>query len=321
MPSHSRNYHIIFIKITYSLIFLLARYHPAYPSFRIGHIPFITGDEVHMYMKDRLPGSLIHIDAHIVSIRMIAFINFLLHILEHDIHGLPLMVCQIEIRSHMTLGDNQSMAGRYRITIIKGHTSSRFADDFHPAGQTAKRTRFTFFTRQFIKMNVLVKFIAGGTFQTQKRQTNIALISVLPMDGMKTEAFFLQITPHCKISRATWMKQVGDIHHYFGLSIRFKHIQHIIAEDGIEFPFRIIRTIIIVITYDIISLTFQLIRIKSKSATKIKNASFQQTMLKQITGRYGERRPPDSSQVRMVYFFGFHKIQNFQVVNPIFNAI
>ena len=104
------------------LVFLPAWYHPAHPSLRIGHIPLISGNEMHMHMKDRLPGSLIHIDAHIVSIRMIAFINFLLHILEHDIHGLPLMVCQIEIRSHMTLGDNQSMAGRYWITIVKCDT-------------------------------------------------------------------------------------------------------------------------------------------------------------------------------------------------------
>lgn len=95
-------------------------------------------------MKDRLPGCLIHIDADIIPIRMIPFVHLLLHILKHHIHGLPFVIGQVKIRSHMPLGNNQRMPGRHRIAIVERYTSGRLTDNFHLARQPTKRTGFPF---------------------------------------------------------------------------------------------------------------------------------------------------------------------------------
>lgn len=99
---------------------------------------------MHVYMENRLPCCLVHINAYIIPIWMIALIYLLFHVLKHHIHSLPLMISQIKIRGHMSLGDNQCMTRRYRITIIKRHTSGRLTDDFHLAGQPTERTDLPF---------------------------------------------------------------------------------------------------------------------------------------------------------------------------------
>lgn len=68
----------------------------------------------------------------------------ILYVLKHHIHSLPLMISQIKIRGHMSLGDNQCMTRRYRITIIKRHTSSRFTNYLYSSRQTAKDYKYTF---------------------------------------------------------------------------------------------------------------------------------------------------------------------------------
>lgn len=97
-----------------------------------------------MYVKDRLSSRLVHINTHIVSVRMVSLVYLLLHVLKHHIHGLPFVISQVEVRSHMPLGDNQCMTWRYRITVIERHTSSRLTDDFHLAGQPTERTYLPF---------------------------------------------------------------------------------------------------------------------------------------------------------------------------------
>lgn len=97
-----------------------------------------------MYVKDRLSCRLVHINAHIVSVRMVSLVHLLLHVLKYHIHGLPFVIGQVEIRSHMPLGDNQCMPRRYRITVIERHTSSRLTNNFHSSRQTAERTNFPF---------------------------------------------------------------------------------------------------------------------------------------------------------------------------------
>lgn len=99
---------------------------------------------MHVYMENRLPCCLVHINAYIIPIWMIALIYLLFHVLKHHIHSLPLMISQVKIRGHMSLGDNQCMTKRYRITIIKRHTGSRLTDDFHLAGQPTERTDLPF---------------------------------------------------------------------------------------------------------------------------------------------------------------------------------
>lgn len=153
-------------------------------------------------------------------------------------------------------------------------------------------------------MMILVKLIARVPFQTQERQTHIALIGVLAIDGMQPESFFRQVTTHGKKGRSCGRKKIGHVHHHFGLRVGFQHVQHIVAQDGVELSFRIFRPVIIVIPHNVISLPFQFVCVKSIPATKIQNASLQQTVLKQITGRRRKAGALDGGQVRMVYFSG-----------------
>ena len=95
-------------------------------------------------MKNRLVRLLVHINAHIVSVQMVSPVHLLLHGLKHHIHGLPFMIGQVKVRSHMPLGDNQYMAWRYRITVIECHTGSRLTNNFHSPRQTAERTNLPF---------------------------------------------------------------------------------------------------------------------------------------------------------------------------------
>ena len=116
----------------------------SHPTFRIRHITLVARNQMHVYMENRLPCCLVHINAYIIPIWMIALIYLLFHVLKHHIHSLPLMISQIKIRGHMSLGDNQCMTRRYRITIIKRHTSSRFTNYLYSSRQTAKDYKYTF---------------------------------------------------------------------------------------------------------------------------------------------------------------------------------
>ena len=184
------------------------------------------------------------------------------------------------------------MTWRYWITVIERHTSSRLTNNFHSSRQTAERTNLPFLPRQLIKMLILIKFIARITFQTLERQPHITLIGVLAMNGMQPESFFRQVTTHGKKGRFRRSKKVRDIHHHFRLCVWFQYIQHIVAQNGIKLSVRILRTIIIVVPRDVIPLTFQLVCIKAIPATKVQNTSFQQIMLKQVTGGHRKPRTP-----------------------------
>ena len=81
-------------------------------------------------MEDGLPGYLAHVDAHIKGIGMETLVNFLLHILQHYVHGLVLVVRQIEVGSNVPLGDDERMTKRDGITVVEDHADGRLADDF-----------------------------------------------------------------------------------------------------------------------------------------------------------------------------------------------
>lgn len=85
-------------------------------------------------MKDRLASSFAYVDADIIPVRVETFVNLLPDILQHDVHGLALVVGKIKVGSDVPLGDDESMTGRNRIAIVECNTSCRFADDFHSAG-------------------------------------------------------------------------------------------------------------------------------------------------------------------------------------------
>lgn len=121
------------------------------PNYLMGNL------SCNVYMKNRLVRLLVHINAHIVSVQMVSPVHLLLHGLKHHIHGLPFMIGQVEVRSHMPLGDNQCMTRRYRIAIIERH--SRLTNNFHSSRQTAERTDLPFLPRQLIEMLILIKLI------------------------------------------------------------------------------------------------------------------------------------------------------------------
>lgn len=83
------------------------------PNYLMGNLSY------NVYMKNRLSRRLVHINAHIVSVRMVSPVHLLLHGLKHHIHGLPFVISQIEIRSHMPLGDNQCMTRQYSIKMFR----------------------------------------------------------------------------------------------------------------------------------------------------------------------------------------------------------
>ena len=130
------------------LIFLFTWYHPTHTTFRIGDITLIPRNNMHVAMKDRLASGFTHVNTNIISIGMETLINFLLHILQHDVHGLALMVRQIKVGGDVPLGDDKRMTGRDGIAIVEGHAGSRLADGFHSAGQAAERTLLAFHARQ-----------------------------------------------------------------------------------------------------------------------------------------------------------------------------
>lgn len=109
-------------------------------------------------MEYGLASSFAYVNSDIISIGMETLINFLLHILQYHIHGLALVVGQVEVRGDVPFGDDKRMTGRDGIAIVEGHTGSRLADDFHSAGRRQKD--FAFHARQLVEMVVLVEFVA-----------------------------------------------------------------------------------------------------------------------------------------------------------------
>ena len=130
--------------------------HTTHSAFGIGHITFVSGDNMHVAMEYGLASSFAYVNSDIISIGMETLINFLLHILQHNVHGLALMVRQIKVGGDVPLGDDKRMTGRDGIAVVKGHAGSCLADDFHSTGQAAERTLLAFHARQLVEMVVLV---------------------------------------------------------------------------------------------------------------------------------------------------------------------
>ena len=131
--------------------------HASNTAFGIGHVAFVSGDDVHVAMEDGLPGGLANVDTDVVAVGVKTLVNLLPDILQHDVHGLALVVGQVEVGSDVPLGDDERMTGRDGIAVVEGNAGGRLADDFHSAGKTAERTLFAFHTRQLVEMVVLVE--------------------------------------------------------------------------------------------------------------------------------------------------------------------
>lgn len=156
---------------------------------------------MHVAMEYGLASSFAYVNSDIISIGMETLINFLLHILQHHIHGLALVVGLVEVRGDVPLGDDESMTGRDGITIVEGHASSCLANDFHSAGKAAERALLAFHARQFVEMVVLVEFVAFISDNALVWQFYVTLVSVLLVDGVEPEALFRQVTSYRKVGR------------------------------------------------------------------------------------------------------------------------
>ena len=141
------------------LIFLLTWNNAPNATFRVRHIAYITRNNMHVAMKYRLASGFAYVNTDIISIGMETLVNFLLHILQHHVHGFALVIRQVEVGRDVPFGDDKRMTGRDGIAIVEGHTGSRLADDFHSTGQAAERTLLAFHTRQLVEMVVLVEFV------------------------------------------------------------------------------------------------------------------------------------------------------------------
>ena len=58
-----------------SLVVLFIRNYASYSATWIWHVALITGNQVHVNMKNALPGGFPNIDPNIISVRMIPFFH------------------------------------------------------------------------------------------------------------------------------------------------------------------------------------------------------------------------------------------------------
>ena len=276
---------------------------------------------MHVAVKDRLASGYAYVNTDIISIGMETLVNFLLHILQHYVHCLALVVGKIKVGSDVPFGDDESMTGRDRISIVECNTSCRFADDFHSAGQAAERTLLAFHTRQLVEMVVLVEFVAFVGDEALVRQFHVTLVRVLLVDGMKPEALFRQVATHGKVGRPLGGKQVGDIHQHLGLGVGFQDIQHIVAEDSVELPLRKVRAVVIIVADNVKALLPEFVGIETETASEVENLAPEQIVLHEVSRGHREIRALDGREVGMVYLLWFHSYWGLRVRNPMLTAI
>ena len=73
------------------LILLPIRYYTTDTAFGVGDIAMVAEDEVHVNMENGLTSSFVHVDAYVVAIGVIWFVQYLLEVLEHGVHILTLL--------------------------------------------------------------------------------------------------------------------------------------------------------------------------------------------------------------------------------------
>ena len=185
------------------------------------------------------------------------------------------MVGKIKVGSDVSLGNDERMTGRDGIAIVEGHAGGCLADDFHSAGQAAERTLLAFHTRQLVEMVVLVEFVAFVGDKTLVWQLHVTLVRVLLVDGMEPEPLFRQVATDGKVSCPLWREQVGDIHQHLGLGVGFQDVQHIVAEDGVEFALGEVRAVVVIVADDVKALLPEFVGIETETASEVENLALQ----------------------------------------------
>ena len=300
---------------------MFIRNHPSHSTFGIGHVALVARDDMHVAMEDRLPRGFAHVDAHIKAVGVETLVNLLPDILQHDVHRLALVVGQVEVGSHVPLGDDERMTGRDGIAVVEGNASSCLADDFHSAGKTAERTLLAFHALQLVEMVVLVEFVAFVADEALVRQFHVALVRVLLVDGMEPEALFLKVATDGKVGRSLGGKQVGDVHQHLGLGVGFQDVQHIVAEDGVELALGEVRAVVVIVADDVIALLLEFVGIETETASEVENLAPEQIVLHEVSRGHREIRALDGREVGMVYLLWFHSYWGLRVRNPMLTAI
>lgn len=244
-------------------------------------------------MEYGLASSFAYVNSDIISIGMETLINFLLHILQHDVHGLALMVRQIKVGGDVPLGDDKRMTGRDGIAIVEGHAGSRLADDFHSARQTAERTLLAFHARQLVEMVVLIEFVAFVGDKTLVWQFHVTLVRVLLVDGMEPEPLFRQVATDGKVSSPLWREQVGDIHQHLSLGIGFRDVQDIVTKDGVELALWEVKAVVVIVVDDVKALLLEFVGIETETASKVENLASEQIVLHEVSRWHREIRALD----------------------------
>ena len=257
-------------------------------------------------MEDGLPGGFAHVDADVKAVGVETLVNLLSDILQHDVHGLALVVGQVEVGSHVSLGDDEGMTRRDGIAIVEGHAGGCLADDSYSAGQAAERTLLALHARQLVEMVVLVKFVAFVADEALVRQFYVTLVSVLLVDGVEPEALFRQVTTYRKVGRPLRGKQVGNIHQHLGLGVGFQDVQNIVAEDGVELALGEVGAVVVIVADDVEALLPKFVGIETETASEVENLPLQQIVLHKVSRRHREIRALDGREVGMVYLLWFH---------------
>lgn len=206
------------------LILLFLWNYTTHTTLWIWHITFISRYQVHVAMEHALACSFVYVYTNIIAVRMESFIYLLFNVLQNYIHGLTLMVSQVEIVGNMPLGDDKRMAWADGIAIVESNTSCGLANNLYATGKLTERTGFSFLARKFVEVVILIQLVALIRNKTLIWQFYITLICILLMNSVKPKAFFCKVTAHGKVGSTLWRKEIGHVHQYFSLRVWLQHV-------------------------------------------------------------------------------------------------
>lgn len=107
---------------------LFLGYHAAYSAFGVFDITFVAGDKVHVDVEDGLSCCGADVDANVVAVGVVALVQCLLYGLQHKVHVGTLGGGEVEVTGNMTLGYDESVPGRNRVSVVKGDACGCFAN-------------------------------------------------------------------------------------------------------------------------------------------------------------------------------------------------
>jgi hypothetical protein len=119
-----------YLTILSGLVGSAVGYHATHTAAGLGDVAEISGDEVKMHVEDGLSGGRSRIDANVITIRCVSFIDDQLNPIQQ------LKTCRLKFRiqvkkiSDMLFGDDQHMSGIHRKCIIKRDGMFIFQDYF-----------------------------------------------------------------------------------------------------------------------------------------------------------------------------------------------